>query len=77
MALGFAKIGTRAKKGGEPSKMSLAVFTALCSRSIAGLRRATKIRPKPVAGGIFVLFSNFEKCRSEVADDVVSDVAVD
>ena len=33
-------------------------------------RRATKIRPK--AGGIFARFSNFDVCRPDVADDVIS-----
>ena len=32
---------------------------------------------KAVVGGIFGCFSNFEKCRPKVADDVISDVAVD
>ena len=40
-------------------------------------RRCTKIRPKAVGGGIFGRFSNFEKCRSEAADDIMSNVAVD
>ena len=37
----------------------------------------TKIRPKAVGGAIFGRFSNFDKCRSEVAGDVISGVAVD
>ena len=41
-------------------------------------RRTTKIRHKAVGGGIFdCFFSNFEKCRPEVADVVVSGVAVE
>ena len=40
-------------------------------------RRATKIRPKTVESGIFGRFPNFDKCRSEVAGDVVSGVAID
>ena len=39
--------------------------------------RATKIRFKAVGGGIFGRFTNFDKCRSEVAGDVISGVAVD
>ena len=39
--------------------------------------RATKIGPKAVGSGIFGYFPNFDKCRSEVADDVISVVAVD
>ena len=40
-------------------------------------RRATKIRPKSVGSGIFGRFRNFYNCRSEVAGDVISGVAVD
>ena len=40
-------------------------------------RRAIKIRPKAVGSGIFSLFANFDKCRSEVAGDVMSGMAVD
>ena len=40
-------------------------------------RRATNIRPNAVAGGIFGRFVNFDKCRSEVAGDVISGLAVD
>ena len=36
-------------------------------------RCATQIRPKAVGGGIFGHFSNFDKCRLEVAGDVISD----
>ena len=42
-------------------------------------RRTTKIRPKAVGSGesgIFGCFPNFDKCQSEVADDVMSGVAV-
>ena len=40
-------------------------------------RCATKIRPKPSkAAFAVVFFSNFDKCRPEVADDVKSGVAV-
>ena len=42
-------------------------------------RSATKIRPKAAKGGIygrFLVFSNFDKCRLEVARDVISDVAI-
>ena len=35
-------------------------------------RRPTKIRPKAVGCGISTVFSNFEKYRPEVADDVIS-----
>ena len=40
-------------------------------------RRATQIRPRAVGGDIFGRFSNFDKCRQEVAGDVVSGLAVD
>ena len=40
-------------------------------------RRATNLRPKAVAGGIFGRFANFDKYRPEVAGDVISGVAVD
>ena len=40
-------------------------------------RRATKIRPKAVAGGILGRFANFDKCRAEEAGDVISGVAAD
>ena len=40
-------------------------------------RRATKIRPKATAGGISGRFSNFKKCRTEVAYDVISNVATE
>ena len=40
-------------------------------------RRATKIRPIVAGGGIFGRFSNFDKCRSEVAGDIISGMAVD
>ena len=40
-------------------------------------RSATKIRPKAVRSGIFGRFLNVGKCRSEVAGDVISGVAVD
>ena len=43
----------------------------------AGKRRTTKIRPKAVGGGIFGCYLNFDKCRPEVADDVVSSAAID
>ena len=43
----------------------------------ANKRRTAKIRPKAVGGGIFGRFSNFDQCRPEVADDVISSVAVD
>ena len=35
-------------------------------------RRATQIRPKVIGGGIFDRFTNFDKCRLEVAGDVIS-----
>ena len=38
---------------------------------------ATEIRPKAVGGGIFGRFSNIDECRSEVAGDVISGMAVD
>ena len=34
-------------------------------------RHANKIRLKAVGDGIFGLFSNFDKCRQEVADDII------
>ena len=40
-------------------------------------RRATKIRPNAVGSCIFGRLPNFDKCRSEVASGVTSDVAVD
>ena len=40
-------------------------------------RRATKSGPKAVGSFIFGRFQNFYKCRSEVAGDVVSGVALD
>ena len=42
-------------------------------------RRATKMRPNAIVGGIFGRFSNLDKCRSEVAGDVtvISGVTVD
>ena len=40
-------------------------------------RRATKIRPKAVEGGICCRFSNFDIFRLKVADYVTSDVAID
>ena len=40
-------------------------------------RHVTKIRPKAVGGGMFGHFSNFGKCQSEVAGDVISGVAID
>ena len=33
---------------------------------------ATQIQPKAAGGGIFGRFSNFDKCRLEVAGDVIS-----
>ena len=39
-------------------------------------RRATKIRLKAVGSGIIGRFPNIDKCRSEVAGDVISGVAV-
>ena len=40
-------------------------------------RRATKIRPKAVGGGIFGRSMNFDKIRSEVAGDDISGAAVE
>ena len=40
-------------------------------------RRATEIRHKAIESGNFDRFPNFDKCRSEVAGDVISGVAVD
>ena len=40
-------------------------------------RHATTIRSQAVRSGIFGRFANFYKCQSEVADDVISRVAVD
>ena len=37
----------------------------------------TKIQPKAVGSSIFGRFLNFDKCRSEVASDVISGVASD
>ena len=38
---------------------------------------STKIRPKAVGGGILGRFSNVDKCRPEVAGDVIFGTAVD
>ena len=40
-------------------------------------RCATQIRSKAIRSGIFCSFANSDKCRSEVAGDVISGVAVD
>ena len=40
-------------------------------------RRTTKTRPKAVGAVIIGRFSNFDICRSEVAGDVISGVAID
>ena len=40
-------------------------------------RCATKIPPTADRSGIFGRFPNFDTCRSEVAGDVISGVAVD
>ena len=40
-------------------------------------RRATKIRPEAVGGGFSAVYSSFDKCRPEVAGDVISGVAAD
>ena len=42
-----------------------------CSR----LNCSPEIRPEAVTSSIFDRFSNFEKCRPEVAGDAISDVA--
>ena len=42
-----------------------------------GKRRATKSRPKAVGSGIFGRSANFNKCRSEIAGDVIAGVAID
>ena len=39
-------------------------------------RRTTKIRPKAVGSGIFGRFPNFDKCRSEVAGDIISSIII-
>ena len=39
-------------------------------------RHATKIRPKAIGGNISDCFLELDKCRPEVAGDVVSDAAV-
>ena len=39
-------------------------------------RRTTKIRPKADGSGIFRRFPTLDKCRPEVAGDVISGVAV-
>ena len=39
------------------------------------LNRYGEIQPKAVRCGIFVHFSNFDKCRPEVAGDVIFSVA--
>ena len=39
--------------------------------------RQTRIRPKAVGGSFSAVSSKFEKCRLEVADDVISGLAVD
>ena len=40
-------------------------------------RRATEIRPTAVESGIFGRFPNFDKCRSEVAGNIIYGLAVD
>ena len=40
-------------------------------------RRAAKIRPRAVGGGVFGRFSNIDKYRSEVAGDIISGAAID
>ena len=37
----------------------------------------SEIRAKAIGGGILDSFSNFDKCRSEVAGDVISSVAIE
>ena len=64
----------------EPQQL---VGALVAAKQLAyGQKRAKCSEPsnwftKAIGGGIFGGFSNFEKCRPEVADDVVSDVAVD
>ena len=40
------------------------------------LNNYREIRPKAVGCGIFGRFSNFDKCRPELAGDVISGVAL-
>ena len=40
-------------------------------------RRATKIRPKASDTAFMAVFSNFDNCRPEVADDVTSGVVAE
>ena len=61
-ALVFAKMGTRAKCG-EPINW----FSA----------QPLKFHPKLSEAAFSAVFPNFEKCQHEVADDVISYVAVD
>ena len=49
-------------------------FVKLCDPCLNG---SPVIRPDAVGGGIFGRFSNFYKCRPEVAGDIISGVAVD
>ena len=39
-------------------------------------RRASKIQPKPVGGGISAVVSDVDKCRPEADCDVISGVAI-
>ena len=41
------------------------------------LNGSPEIRPEAVGGGIFDRFTNFYKCRPEVAGDVISGRAID
>ena len=43
---------------------------------IPRLNSSEEIRPKAVGGSIFGRFLNFDKCRPEVASDVISGVAL-
>ena len=61
-ALVSAKIGVRAKCGEPKNWFSAAPL---------------KFDPKPSEAIYAAILSNFEKCRPEVADNVIADVAVD
>ena len=56
---------------------SVVLFNNAHQLVVQAKSHATKIRPKAVGGGIFGRILNFDKCRSEVAGDVISAVAVD
>ena len=60
---------------GWPSPGSVGPYKILLSR----VNRSEEIRPKAISCSIFSRFSNFDKCRPEVAGDgaALNDVGVD